>query len=69
VGRIEILAPGSGHRRRRASMSRRLVKFLLWRGGGWKIVIGGPRKSENSSRQTYSPRALGVDVKLMEAGI
>src|SRR5277367_1144070 len=33
----------------------RLVKFLLWARGGWKIFIGGPKAIEESIRKTYSP--------------
>jgi len=33
----------------------RLVKFLLWSRGGWKIVIGGPAPIGNFIRRSYSP--------------
>jgi predicted NBD/HSP70 family sugar kinase len=33
----------------------RLVKFLLWQKGGWKVVIGGPRRIGEHIRATYAP--------------
>ena len=32
----------------------RLVKFLLWARGGWKLYIGGPKKIGESIRKSYS---------------
>ena len=34
----------------------RLVKFLLWAWGGWKLHIGGPKPIGEFIRKTYSPR-------------
>jgi len=34
----------------------RLVKFLLWARGGWKLYVGGPEKIGEYIRQKYSPR-------------
>jgi predicted NBD/HSP70 family sugar kinase len=34
----------------------RLVKFLLWSRGGWKLWIGGPKPIGEFIRKTYSPR-------------
>jgi len=33
----------------------RIVKFLLWQRGGWKIYIGGPRFIGDYIRKLYSP--------------
>jgi hypothetical protein len=33
----------------------RLVKFLLWQRGGWKVYIGGPRTIGEYIRKVYSP--------------
>jgi predicted NBD/HSP70 family sugar kinase len=33
----------------------RLVKFLLWARGGWKLYLGGPKKIGEFIRQHYSP--------------
>jgi predicted NBD/HSP70 family sugar kinase len=34
----------------------RLVKFLLWQRGGWRVVVGGPRSVGEHIRQVYSAR-------------
>jgi predicted NBD/HSP70 family sugar kinase len=34
----------------------RLVKFLLWQRGGWKVFVGGPRPIGESIRACYSLR-------------
>ena len=36
----------------------RLVKFLLWKHGGWRIVVGGPRSVGEHIREAYSPEGL-----------
>ena len=36
----------------------RLVKLLLWKHGGWKIVVGGPRSVGEYIRQAYSPEGI-----------
>lgn len=36
----------------------RLVKFLLWQKGGWRVVVGGPKSVGEHVRQVYS---LGGD--------
>jgi predicted NBD/HSP70 family sugar kinase len=33
----------------------RLVKFLLWARGGWRITVGGPRSIADHIRTVYSP--------------
>ncbi len=33
----------------------RLVKFLLWQRGGWKVYVGGPSRIGEHIRQVYSP--------------
>ena len=44
----------------------RLVKFLLWSRGGWKLFIGGPQAIGEVIRKTYSPAgARKFDVDLM----
>src|SRR5215469_9727420 len=32
----------------------RLVKFLLWARGGWKLFVGGPKPIGDFIRKTYS---------------
>jgi predicted NBD/HSP70 family sugar kinase len=34
----------------------RLVKFLLWARGGWKLYLGGPKAIGEFIRKNYSPR-------------
>ncbi len=34
----------------------RIVKFLLWSRGGWKLHFGGPKSIGEFIRKTYSPR-------------
>jgi predicted NBD/HSP70 family sugar kinase len=34
----------------------RLVKFLLWQRGGWRVIVGGPRSIGEHIREVYSPR-------------
>ena len=44
----------------------RLVKMLLWKHGGWRIVVGGPRRIGEHIRHTYSPQgARAFDVEFM----
>ncbi len=44
----------------------RLVKFLLWAWGGWKLHIGGPKVIGEFIRKTYSPRgARKFDCEMM----
>lgn len=45
----------------------RLVKFLFWSRGGWKLHFGGPVSIGESIRKTYSARgARKFDCKMME---
>jgi len=45
----------------------RIVKFLLWARGGWKLFIGGPRAVGEFIRKTYSVRgARKFDCEMME---
>jgi predicted NBD/HSP70 family sugar kinase len=45
----------------------RIVKFLLWARGGWKLHIGGPKAIGEVIRKTYSPRGVRkFDCQMME---
>jgi predicted NBD/HSP70 family sugar kinase len=45
----------------------RLVKFLLWSRGGWKVTVGGPAAIGQFIRKTYSPTgARKFDGRLMQ---
>jgi len=46
----------------------RLVKFLLWARGGWKLYVGGPKQIGEFIRQRYSTRgARRFDCDMMTA--
>ena len=42
VYQTEIFPPGSGRDEATRIYVERLVKFLLWQMGGWKLTVGGP---------------------------
>ena len=45
----------------------RIVKFLLWARGGWKLHLGGPKIISEVIRKTYSARgARKFDCQMME---
>jgi predicted NBD/HSP70 family sugar kinase len=45
----------------------RIVKFLLWAHGGWKLYLGGPKPIAESLRKIYSARGTRkFDCQLME---
>jgi predicted NBD/HSP70 family sugar kinase len=45
----------------------RIVKFLLWARGGWKLHVGGPQAIGEFIRKTYSARgARKFDCQMME---
>lgn len=68
VFRTEVFDSGSDNEEATRTYVERLVKFLLWQIGGWKITIGGPREIGDFIRQTYSHNgARAFDVKLMES--
>ena len=67
VFRTEVLPPGSGHDAATRLLVERMVKFLLWQRGAWKITIGGPRELGDFIAQVYSLGGTrAFDVKLME---
>ncbi|MEI6503690.1 MAG: ROK family protein, partial [Armatimonadota bacterium] len=33
----------------------RLVKFLLWQRGGWKVIVGGPQAIGEHIKEVYAP--------------
>ena len=57
VSRFETVAFPDGHPRAVANLvyAERLVKFLLWARGGWKVTIGGPRGVGDHIARTYAP--------------
>jgi predicted NBD/HSP70 family sugar kinase len=57
ISRFETRAFPDGHPRAAANLAytERLVKFLLWQRGGWKVYVGGPRGIGEHIARTYSP--------------
>jgi predicted NBD/HSP70 family sugar kinase len=57
VSRYETVALAEDHPQAAANLpyAERLVKFLLWARGGWKVTIGGPAGIAEHIRQVYSP--------------
>lgn len=57
VSRFETVALAEDHPRAAANLpyAERLVKFLLWARGGWKVTVGGPASIAEHIRQVYSP--------------
>ncbi len=48
----------------------RLVKFLLWARGGWRVIIGGPQSIAEHIRRVYSPEgARAFDAQFMGAQV
>jgi len=67
VFKTEILPAGSSGDVATRLYVERLVKFLLWQVGGWKITVGGPGAIGDYIAQIYSHAgARAFDVKLME---
>lgn len=63
VTRFEVKVFPEGHPRAEANLHyvERLVKFLLWKDGGFKVYIGGPRSIGEYVRRCYAadgPRAF-----------
>jgi predicted NBD/HSP70 family sugar kinase len=57
VSRFESVAFPDTHPRADANLAyaERLVKFLLWARGGWKVTVGGPRSIGEHIARTYAP--------------
>ncbi|MEP0764502.1 MAG: ROK family protein [Chloroflexota bacterium] len=57
LSRFETAVFPDGHPRAEANLqyAERLVKFLLWQRGGWKVYAGGPRAIGDHLRRTYAP--------------
>src|SRR3989442_3418878 len=65
--KTEIFPPDPTHDAATRPYVERLVKFLLWQIGGWKITVSGPREIGEFILQTYSRHgARAFDAKLME---
>jgi predicted NBD/HSP70 family sugar kinase len=55
--RFETRVFAAGHPQAEANLvyAERLLKFLLWQRGGWRIFVGGPRNIGQYLRQHYAP--------------
>ena len=63
----EIAAPDTNLDGATRRYVERLVKFLLWQIGGWKLTVGGPREFGEFLAATCSPQgARAFDVQLLE---
>ncbi len=56
LSRFETIVFPEGHPRAEANLfyAERLVKFLLWQRGGWKVYVGGPASIGQHIRQVYA---------------
>ena len=57
LGRFEARVFPEGQPSAEANLTyvERLVKFLLWQRGGWKVYVGGPASVGEHIRRTYAP--------------
>jgi predicted NBD/HSP70 family sugar kinase len=68
VSRYETVAFSDGHPRADANLvyAERIVKFLLWARGGWKLHAGGPSNVARHLQTVYAPGgARDFDVRFM----
>jgi predicted NBD/HSP70 family sugar kinase len=58
MSRFETQVFPEGHPRAEANLmyTERLVKFLLWQHGGWRVYVGGPRSIGEYIQMTYAPQ-------------
>ena len=49
-----VVPPAAGHLEATQLYIERIVKFLLWQRGGWKLWVGGPAEIGNYIQQVYS---------------
>ncbi|MGE5530002.1 MAG: ROK family protein [Patescibacteria group bacterium] len=55
VYKTEVFAPDAPEAGLNLPYAERLVKFLLWQKGGWRLVIDGPAPLAAAIRAAYSP--------------
>jgi predicted NBD/HSP70 family sugar kinase len=66
VHTTECFDEGDGLSRFNLLFAERLVKMLLWKHGGWRIVVSGPSRIGEHIRQTYSSQgARAFDAEFM----
>ncbi|MCB9422305.1 MAG: ROK family protein [Ardenticatenaceae bacterium] len=62
---LAIFAPGSGHDEESYTYVERMLKFLLWSRGGWKLYLAGPDAITKRIKAAYQPggaRAFDADL-------
>lgn len=65
----EVFGPDSTRAAENPSYIERIVKFLLWQRGGWRVIVGGPQEIGEHIARTYAPAgARAFDAEFM-AGI
>lgn len=55
VYRTECFAESSPLSQLNLPYAERIVKFLLWQKGGWRVVVGGPKSVGEHIKKVYSP--------------
>jgi len=66
VFETEVFPPGDATEAATGYYAERIVKFLLWSRGGWKVHVQGPKGIADLIRKTYAPDGgLAFDVSLM----
>ena len=60
VSRYETVVFPEGHDRAGANLmyAERIVKFLLWQRGGWKVYVGGPNGVADYIAKCYAPGGI-----------
>ncbi|MGC8861319.1 MAG: ROK family protein [Armatimonadota bacterium] len=58
VYRSRCFDENAGRNQLNFEYAERLVKFLLWRSGGWRIVIGGPKNVGEFIKKAYAPGGI-----------
>src|SRR5215470_7585874 len=49
-----VVSPSAGHLDATLLFVERIVKFLLWQRGGWKLYAGGPKEIGQYIKEAYS---------------
>lgn len=65
VYETQVFGPEAGRDAANAAYVERIVKFLLWQRGGWKITIGGDARIADAIEKAYAPggiRAFDADL-------
>ena len=58
VYRTEVFPGGSPYAGENLEYAERIIKFLLWQRGGYKVIVGGPRWIGEYLNAVYSPAGL-----------